>query len=144
MKKNRELGKRDELFVKALRGRAVIHRHLGNFDDGISDYKNIISLCEKKGYSTLSLVPDAMVGMSSIFTEGKTDYKNAEKMIKHALAKIKGKKESKIYARCYNILGSIYSHRGDYNEGLKYYQKSFDVTIYLGVSTRTGGITTRD
>ena len=95
MERNKELGKRENLLIRALKGRAEIHRHMGNFDKGINDYQNIISFCERRGYTNLSLIPEDKIGLSSIFTEGKSDYKKAEEMARQALTKIKQKKESK-------------------------------------------------
>jgi len=132
--------KRKELFIKALRGRAGIYYHIGEYDKGIRDYKNLINFCERKSCKESTILQEIIIDYALLLSEGQSEYKNAETMIKSSLKRIDRNSNPKMYARVLTILGNINLHRGSNDDALKYYQKALNIWEKLEIKEKVGSV----
>ena len=131
---------RKELFIRALRGRAWVYHHIGQYDKTINDCVNAIHFCKNVGYGDRKIIAEIMIDYGSFLPDWKGNYENAEKIIYSAIKKIDKKGMPKTYARCLNALGNIYEKRGNYNKALKYYKQALKIYQKTNDRTRVGDV----
>ncbi len=112
----------DELYIRALKGRADVRQFVGQIDPAIADYRSLIGFCEQTDAPDPSAVPDAMLCIGYILDEDKNDFAGSKRIVARALAQIDARRKSIMYADGLCLLGLIARRQGDYKKALGYFR----------------------
>ncbi len=112
----------DELYIRALKGRADVRQFVGQIDPAIADYRSLIGFCEQTGTPDPSAVPDAMLCIGYILDEDKNDFAGAKRIVARALTRIDAYRKPILYADGVCLLGLIARRQGDYQKALGYFR----------------------
>ncbi len=126
--KNR-MCEKDNLLIKALKGRANIYRLIGSFDNAIKDLQRIIQFSAGRGCIELPLIPETMIEISNIFSKGRSDYVTAEK-----IAKELGDKRT--LSQIYSDLSRLYFEENNYKKAIKFSKKALSLAEGKGAKLK--------
>jgi tetratricopeptide (TPR) repeat protein len=130
MKQGIEKAHAKELYLKALKGRALVLQHLGNVDDAMDDVRIMLSFCVKHFGSMHSLTIDAQLRIARIYAQGKSEYKRAEGILKKVLESPTSLSDDLLIDALLNT-GYINHSKSNYDLALRYFLKALALSKRL-------------
>lgn len=120
------LEKRAELTMK----KGNVLSYLSEYDGAIAAYEEAIAMLSGKRSSTVYF--DTLLNFAALLSLRKSDHDRAEKMTQDVLAKTDVGRELLVRAKAFSNLGVVAYNRGDYDQAMKYYEKTLEIYERMG------------
>jgi tetratricopeptide (TPR) repeat protein len=125
-----------DLLVRAMRGRAEVYTHIGNYTKGIEDFKKALAKCNEGVIVSKSFLTTLIVQYAAAIAHGQSNYIKAIGLIKQALHKKNKDYDDSVQAYAYDQLGYTHWLKGDNDQALRYHQKAY--RIYRDLNDEEG------